>query len=395
MIRTIRAWFTSLSGTTPGTRFKRGDEPTEGNFKKLFESVAFIAEVDDTAKTTEQGLAKAVTDQDAIDKKSRDSSGMMRFVQPHQTTSVAHNPSSGVKVYPSESDRYQGGILIGKGKEYTISNDMQVSAGPSGSIVVTQTARGKDVIIDLNGNVLSSLSSDKYVRVDASDATSGYLLDKIQIEDESEGIMSLYAATPSGTARKLMIGLKPKWYEIKMIGLTTAQLAAIFPSSSDYHCVDYASTWYGWALCYGQLVAGNGTTMPDMRESVPIGRHNTTYPNSGTVNAHKDYLGVSGVNSYTLVNNNLPAHTHGPGTLATDTAATHTHRLGAIVNPGDGGTPVGDVPGATAGVDYNSDAGGAHSHGIAGLTDSNTTTNQAIDNRQKFVTVAFVMYIGG
>lgn len=43
---------------TPGDRFLSTDEPTEETFKRLIESVAYISELDDRAKESEQGLVK-------------------------------------------------------------------------------------------------------------------------------------------------------------------------------------------------------------------------------------------------------------------------------------------------------------------------------------------------
>jgi hypothetical protein len=73
---------------------------------------------------------------------------------------------------------------------------------------------------------------------------------------------------------------------------------------------------------------------------------------------HSDTLGVSGGG----------AHTHGAGTLVTDTAAAHTHSLGSAggftVTPATGAQAVADSTGSTSG------SGGSHSHAISGSTAS-------------------------
>lgn len=66
--RTQRSYFREATkvinadgSVTPGERFLATDEPTEETFKRLIESTAFISEVADTAKTSEQGLVRITT----------------------------------------------------------------------------------------------------------------------------------------------------------------------------------------------------------------------------------------------------------------------------------------------------------------------------------------------
>lgn len=74
----------------------------------------------------------------------------------------------------------------------------------------------------------------------------------------------------------------------------------------------------GWALCDGL----NST--PDLTDRFILGRAAASNTNS-----------TGGSNTVTLAETNLPAHTHGAGNIATDSAGAHTHTLSG--NTGAGG----------------------------------------------------------
>lgn len=75
----------------------------------------------------------------------------------------------------------------------------------------------------------------------------------------------------------------------------------------------------GWVLCDGL----NST--PDLTDRFILGRAAATNTNS-----------TGGANTVTLSEGNLPAHTHGAGSLATDSAGDHTHTLSG--NTGSAGS---------------------------------------------------------
>lgn len=92
LIRTVRAYF--KQPTADKSRFRTNDKPTQANYDKLFDAVAFIKEASDTASTSEQGLVKRPTDQQAIDKAipSAYTDSMSRSVFTHQIPDVtAHD----------------------------------------------------------------------------------------------------------------------------------------------------------------------------------------------------------------------------------------------------------------------------------------------------------------
>ncbi len=128
-----------------------------------------------------------------------------------------------------------------------------------------------------------------------------------------------------------------------------------------------ASAPTGWLLCdgsainasYTELIALVGANAPDMRGRFPIGD-----------NASLTLLGTGG--SATIAEANLPAHTHGVGTLATASAGSHQHTY--VDRNHD------DSVAVDTGFDYTvgyvqtqnrtTDAAGAHTHTLSGSTAS-------------------------
>ena len=148
----------------------------------------------------------------------------------------------------------------------------------------------------------------------------------------------------------------------------------------------------GWLLCYGQAVsrstyaalflaigttygAGNGSStfnLPDLRGRVSAGQDDMggTSANRLTSPINGDNLGASGGSQSTT---DVPAHTHGAGTLAADSAGAHRHSAN--------GVRIGTTPGGTAtrfglGVNVGTNATasvneeGEHAHSISGSTAS-------------------------
>lgn len=143
-----------------------------------------------------------------------------------------------------------------------------------------------------------------------------------------------------------------------------------------------ASIPTGWALCDGT----NGT--PNLQDRFIVGAGNT-YAVDAT----------GGADSVTLTTNQMPAHTHGAGTLTTSSAGTHYHTYqatnGATVQinlDDDGG-------GSNSGLDNNSSGGGistrtndagAHTHTITGSTGS-VGGGQSHENRPPYYALAYIM----
>lgn len=69
-------------------RFLKGDYPSENVFKKLFESITFKKNVEDTASTTEQGLSRIATDAEARDRTDNGNGTFSNVVKPHHLPDV-------------------------------------------------------------------------------------------------------------------------------------------------------------------------------------------------------------------------------------------------------------------------------------------------------------------
>lgn len=127
----------------------------------------------------------------------------------------------------------------------------------------------------------------------------------------------------------------------------------------------------GWKLCDGS----EGT--PDLTDRFVM-----------SVSSGKDPGAIGGSNFYTLSTSQLPSHTHGSGSLVTDTAGEHQHLsytiayytgTGGYSISGGGGWGYGELP-----------PDGAHSHSITGSTGT-TGSGSSIDNRPKYYALAFIM----
>lgn len=168
-------------------------------------------------------------------------------------------------------------------------------------------------------------------------------------------------------------------------------------------------------LCYGQAVsrttysalyaalgttygAGDGSTtfnLPDLRGRVVAGKDdmggtsaNRLTDLTGGVNG--DTLGdTGGAETHTLTEAEMPAHTHGKGTLATASDGAHTHNIDRSGSNGSGNGIWGDAniigQSSTA-----IKSGGAHTHTITGLTAS-AGSGDAHNNVQPTIILNYIV----
>jgi microcystin-dependent protein len=162
----------------------------------------------------------------------------------------------------------------------------------------------------------------------------------------------------------------------------------------------YATLFATQSTTYG---AGDGSTtfnLPDSRGRVTAGPDNmgTAAGAAGRLASNSGRGNVGGTETLALATANLPAHTHGPGTLGTDTDPGHSHNM---VSSNQGGSAVtissglalashggvaingamlqrGGDGGFWAGIGVAS--GGAHNHavttGVTASTGSGTAFNK-------------------
>lgn len=118
----------------------------------------------------------------------------------------------------------------------------------------------------------------------------------------------------------------------------------------------------GWLLCDGTSTTGYtalsalvGSTTPDMRGKFLIGDNSTLT------------LLASG-GSATIGTNNLPAHSHGVGTLDIGAVGDHTHASTALGYEVGSSNFAPSGSGANWGYDVGTAAAGGHDHSISGST---------------------------
>lgn len=84
-----------IGSTLVYNRFLKNNYPSESVFRKLFESVTFKLNKEDTAKTTAQGLIRISSDEDARDRNSSASNDYTNGVVPHQLPDVVNTLNEG------------------------------------------------------------------------------------------------------------------------------------------------------------------------------------------------------------------------------------------------------------------------------------------------------------
>ena len=143
----------------------------------------------------------------------------------------------------------------------------------------------------------------------------------------------------------------------------------------------------GWVLCDGT----NST--PNLVDRFIVG--------SGTdVGGTHDVGDTGGANSLTLTEAQLPAHTHGAGTLATNETGDHYHLDGEVMDvtaeatygftSDTSASRVDQSQSETKSDHAHTSTAGAHSHTISGSTGS-TGSGSSIDNRPAYYALAFIM----
>ena len=143
----------------------------------------------------------------------------------------------------------------------------------------------------------------------------------------------------------------------------------------------------GWNLCDGT----NGT--PNLKDRFIVG----STSDSGQTH---DIGDTGGANSLTLTEAQLPAHTHGAGTLATNETGDHYHLDGEVMDVSSEATYGSTTDLSASRVDQSqvetksehahTSTAGAHTHTISGDTGS-TGSGSSIDNRPAYYALAFIM----
>lgn len=356
-------------------RFRTGDKPTQTNFDKLFDSLGFVNDPDDSATTTTQGFVRQATDAEA-EAGTTTSPDFPMATSPSQLPAV--RSSDNTITVLGESEVLSGGKTR---RRYNIKNPMTVTEFDTANqpVVVIQSGPGANVVIKWDG---SKIVESGKVKVDSND-TAEYLEQKLSSENDSVKITKV-----SGPPDVLDLKVMGKYKEITMWYGTVAQMGSQFPGGI---CSDVTDRWYGWAICNGNTYNGNAT--PDLRGLFPVGYDSTNYPNMGTANYKKDALGYEGKSRYALTGNESGTSAHSHSMLASDIGHIHSmeNYPPADRNEIDAGT------GGIFATDNQNPATVVTDPAPAETTTDSTVATDAVsdhENRPPFFTVLFVMYVG-
>jgi len=135
----------------------------------------------------------------------------------------------------------------------------------------------------------------------------------------------------------------------------------------------------GWLLCDGN----NGT--PNLLNRFVVGA-GSTYTVGST----------GGSDTVTLTSNNIPAHPHGVGTVATSSSGTHTHTTSNYALAVYGSISGAFGPGSnasflTGGGNSTTSSVANHTHTVSGGTISSTGGGSAHENRPAFRALVYIM----
>jgi len=155
-------------------------------------------------------------------------------------------------------------------------------------------------------------------------------------------------------------------------GGTIQMVWSTLGGTSNKNPVVSGTTYSDWYLCDGGTY--NGYATPDFRDRFIVGAGNS-YSQGDTGGS------------------DTADHIHGPGTLATDTVASHSHAINAETdNDYAYGATGGDAWGPFSNASHNHDGytvgAGSHSHDV----DSGATASAAPDNRPKYIAGYWFMY---
>lgn len=173
----------TVKGKSVFNRFLKGHYPSESVFQKLFESLTFKLNQEDTATENVQGLVKRTVDQDAINRVSR-LSGFTTVIEPHQLPEIITQLSPGIDT-PGTPVEGTGIIvtpvtrLLPEGQSrlcYLIENSAVSSGGISGYLINIVKGIGEEITSSL------TLSNPDEIINEEIDFTSFDNICKITIE---------------------------------------------------------------------------------------------------------------------------------------------------------------------------------------------------------------------
>lgn len=261
-------------------RFLKNDFPSEAVFRKLFESLTFKLNKEDTAKLTEQGLAKIATDANAASRTSSAANDFTAFVVPHQLPDVVvDNVLGDIATIATKASisittiKRTFGSVFRRVFKVTLVGDVD-NPGTDKFYGTDDTGtRGWRNTIHTQGKQSVELDNDNKIH--------------LVNDEDNPGNLEYYGTNNLGARG---------YYPLPIPGtlLTTGFIVM-------YHGV---SAPIGWAICDGQ----NGT--PDLRGRFIVATGQNVTPAVGDLNPTYTLGNTGGENTHQLSYNELPKHSH-------------------------------------------------------------------------------------
>lgn len=144
-------------------------------------------------------------------------------------------------------------------------------------------------------------------------------------------------------------------------------------------------TLTGWALCNSQNLT------PDMRGRFPIASgENQNFASNTTITTY-NLSDIGGIDEHTLVSpGEIPSHTHGPGSLTTDTESTHQHSYHALTQVAVGTGTWGDNSSDETETTRSTTANTGHLHQVTSGVTGSTGTGGPHQNMPPYFTLGFI-----
>ena len=273
-------------------------------------------------------------------------------------------------------------------------------AGTTSKTGKIQVAAGDILLLGSSGSpggvTLATNTAARFIKLDAVDITIAHdaftqitskvrLTNTVAISQEAQ-----YIAQGSAPISKILIKRDNTDEVRELDGFPVMPIGGIIMWSG-------TTFPYGWYLCDGQsysLAGRGGTTIttPDLRGKFIVGE-NASFP-----------INTSGGSSTrTLLEANLPPHSHAPGTLNITSSGPHQHRIiWSTESSGNGNEQTADHYNSSSSMQMYTDTvtpgyTGAHTHAMtdfAGITGPGNGTSTPFSILPPYYALAYIIYLG-
>lgn len=138
-----------------------------------------------------------------------------------------------------------------------------------------------------------------------------------------------------------------------------------------------------YAMCNG----ANST--PDLRGQFIVG----LYPGGDSDGDYGNIGDTGGEKFHTLVTGELASHTHGPGTLATNTTGNHSHNVNVLTQVPVGTGTWGDNSNDESLLSATTSTNGNHSHSVTSGVTGSSGSGSPHENRPPFYVLSYIKRI--